>query len=101
MQTGVARGLLAAEGVVVFFLDTRILGTGEEVMTGFVRVRGGLPLRETSVEPESGNSGGARSGPRGVWREGAGMSTQTLGGTAEKRWVFSQRALSTAFLRVK
>ena len=79
-----ARGLLAAEGVVVFFLDTRILGTGGEVMTGFVRVRGGLPLRETSVGPESGNSGGARSGPRDVdtdsgWDSGEEMGVLTEG----------------------
>ena len=96
-----AGGLLAAEGVVMFFLDAGILGTGGVVVTGFVRVRGGLPLREGSVGPESGNSGGARSGPRGVWRAGAGVSTQILEGTAEKRCVFSQRALSTAFWRVK
>ena len=80
-----AGGLLAAEGVVVFFLEAETLETGGVVTTGFVRVRGGLPLRDRSVGLESGNSAGARSGPRGVWRAGAGVSTQILGGTAEKR----------------
>ena len=54
-----AGGLLATERVVMFFLDAGILETGGEVMNGFVRVRGGLPLREESVGPESGNSAGA------------------------------------------
>ena len=77
-----AGGLLAAEGVVVFFLEAETLETGGVVTTGFVRVRGGLPLREGSVGPESGNSARARcesvhtdSG----WDSGEEMSVLTEG----------------------
>ena len=54
-----AGSLLAAEGVVVLFLDVGTLGTTVSVVANFVKVRGGLCLREGSVGPESGNSGEA------------------------------------------